>query len=169
MTEKYLCAKSRTTLDGEVSFKKGNTYYFTKLPNKFAMSLSEQGFETVIYESDMTRYFVKVSDVSNLQENNMEQTQETFLSEAQLEAKIVKEWFNKVNWLTANTEVSSWSRLEVVTEMGGVLYNEDCVDFVINSYNAYKAKEKEKEKQKLLDKKAELELQLAEINQRLGE
>lgn len=115
----------------------------------------------------MTNYFSKVTDLNNLQENNMEQTQETFLSEAQLEAKIVKEWIKKLFWLNNNTGIGVWSAIEVVTEMGDGLYNEDCVEFIINSYNAYKAKEKDKEKQKLLDKKAELELQLAEINQRL--
>ena len=98
-----------------------------------------------------------------MEQNNYE----TFLSESQLEAKIVKEWIKKLFWLNDNTTVWVSHGLTVYMEDGTSLRNEQSVDFVIGSYNAYQAKEKDKEKQKLLDKKAELELELAEINQRL--
>jgi hypothetical protein len=49
-------------------------------------------------------------------------------------------------------------------------YNlEDSVDFVINSYEVYQSEAKQKAKQELLDKKARLELELAQINEQLGE
>ena len=99
----------------------------------------------------------------------MEQTQETFLSEALLEAEVVKSWIKKLWWLNDNTEVYVPYNIVVDMEDGTPLRNEDCVEFVIGSYNAYKAKEKDKEKQKLLDKKAELELELSEINKQLSD
>lgn len=85
------------------------------------------------------------------------------------EAEIVKAWFDKLDWLTLNTTVGRWISLEVVTENSEPLYNEASVDFVINSYEAYQVKAKQKEKQELLDKKKALELELAQINEQLGE
>ncbi len=175
MIEKHLCTKDFKMDDGDVAFKKGKVYSFTKLPDSkfkgekhFKCVLDENGSKNhYMPESDMTNYFSKVTDLNNLQENNMERTQETFLSEAQLEAKIVKDWIQKLWWLNDNTDVYVPYNIVVDMEDGTPLRNEDCVEFIINSYNAYKAKEKDKEKQKLLDKKAELELELAEINKQL--
>jgi hypothetical protein len=84
------------------------------------------------------------------------------------ESDIVKAWFDKLNWLDRNTPIATF---------GGFLSNEidemndlsDCIDFVINSYDAYQNKAKQKEKQELLDKKKALEVELAEINKQLGE
>jgi hypothetical protein len=84
------------------------------------------------------------------------------------ESDIVKAWFDKLKWLDGNTPIAAF---------GGFLTNEmdvmndisDCVDFVINSYDAYRNEAKQKEKQELIDKKKALEVELAEINKQLGE
>lgn len=85
------------------------------------------------------------------------------------ESEIVKAWIHKLWWLNDNTEVYVPYNINVEMEDGTILRNEESVDFVINSYEAYRNKAKQKEKQELLDKKAALELQLAQINEQLGE
>jgi hypothetical protein len=91
-----------------------------------------------------------------------------FFIELHSESDVVKAWFDKLNWLDRNTPIATF---------GGFLSNEidemndlsDCIDFVINSYDAYQNKAKQKEKQELVDKKKALEVELAEINKQLGE
>lgn len=257
MIEKYLCTEHFKMDSGEVAFKKGKVYEFTRLPDygfygeaHFLAEVNEQRRKNhYMPESDMANYFVKVTDLNNLQETKMEQnTFETvfqnttfqvgktykfnmemkeefinshdankdvfmdleglggvitvveinndtvyhtgeyivttneikfftlvedeqeivILPEVQFEVEVVKAWIHKLWWLNDNTEVYVPYNIVVDMEDGTPLRNEDSVEFVINSYNAYQAKEKDKEKQKLLDKKAELELELAQINKQLN-
>jgi hypothetical protein len=64
MIEKYLCTKDfKMYGGGEVAFKKGKVYDFTKLPNNFRMSQDEKGIDYYIYLPDMTNYFSKVYDL----------------------------------------------------------------------------------------------------------
>lgn len=83
------------------------------------------------------------------------------------EAEIVKAWFDKLKWLEDNTEIATFGGF-LSNEVDDTYNLENCVEFVINSYEAYQAKAKQKEKQELLDKKAKLELELAQINEQLG-
>ncbi len=85
------------------------------------------------------------------------------------EAEIVKVWFDKLDWLDKNTSIHRSLTVEVIDEYGYDLSGKASVDFVINSYEAYQSKAKQKEKQELLDKKKALELELAQINEQLGE
>ena len=82
------------------------------------------------------------------------------------ESEIVKAWFDKLKWLDDNTPIAAFEGF-VTNEVNIQNNASDCIDFVINSYEAYQNKAKQKEKQSLLDKKAELEVQLAEINKQL--
>lgn len=84
------------------------------------------------------------------------------------ESEIVKAWFDKLKWLHLHTHIVG-TDVKVITEDGYDLLGKASVDFVINSYEAYQAKAKQKEKQSLLDKKKALELELAQINEQLGE
>lgn len=84
------------------------------------------------------------------------------------EAEIVKAWMNKLHWLCLSTDIAGID-VKVITEDGYELFGKASVEFVINSYDAYQSKAKQKEKQELLDKKAKLELELAQINEQLGE
>jgi hypothetical protein len=89
------------------------------------------------------------------------------VSSAKEESEIVKAWFDKMEWLLDNTPIKLYTNLELIIENGESLYNVDCVDFVINSYEAYQNKAKQQQKQLLLDKKKALELELAQINEQL--
>ncbi len=87
---------------------------------------------------------------------------------AKSEAEIVKAWLDKLYWLCLSTDIVG-TDVKVITEDGYELFGKASIDFVINSYEAYQSKAKQKEKQELLDKKAKLELELAQINEQLGE
>jgi hypothetical protein len=89
-------------------------------------------------------------------------------SPAKSEAEIVKAWFDKLKWLDDNTQIATFGGF-LSNEMEDTYNLEDSVDFVINSYEAYQSEAKQKAKQELLDKKAKLELELAQINEQLGE
>jgi hypothetical protein len=89
---------------------------------------------------------------------------ESEVSPSKEEAEIVKAWFDKLKWLDDNTQIATFGGF-LSNEIDDTYNLENCVDFVISSYEAYQAKAK----QELLDKKAELELQLARINEQLGE
>lgn len=123
------------------------------------------GEYVVAYLDDHDQLFLREHSKGYDPDNFVLKEQDTLKQEAE----IVKAWFDKLDWLTLNTTVGRWISLEVVTENSEPLYNEASVDFVINSYEAYQAKAKQKEKQELLDKKAKLELELAQINEQLGE
>jgi hypothetical protein len=81
---------------------------------------------------------------------------------------VVKAWFEKLKWLDDNTPIAAFEGF-VTNEVDIQNNASDCIDFVINSYESYQNKAKQKEKQSLLDKKAALELELAQINEQLGE
>jgi hypothetical protein len=109
----------------------------------------------LVYKQD-SRFFTEVEDV----------TQEiTMINKS--ESEIVKAWFDKMEWLLDNTPIKLYTNLELIIENGESLYNVDCVEFVINSYEAYQNKAKQQQKQLLLDKKKALELELAQINEQL--
>lgn len=92
------------------------------------------------------------------------------------EQEIVAEWFNKYIYVvendpTVNTRlyVSSHSRqLILETDLTDII-GEDIYTFIVSRYNLLHTEEETKRKQELLDKRAELELQLAEINKELEE
>ena len=104
----------------------------------------------ILYQSDI-RFFTALEDIV-----------------PPSESEIVKAWFDKLKWLCSNSEVES-TFITVYAEDGMPLNNVACVDFVINSYEAYQNKAKQQQKQLLLDKKKALELELAQINEQLGE
>lgn len=85
------------------------------------------------------------------------------------ESEIVRGWFEKLDWLHDNSTVTIGWNLNVYMENGDYLTNQESVDFVINSYEAYQNRAKQKERQSLLDKKKALELELAQINEQLEE
>lgn len=109
----------------------------------------------ILYQTDIEFFFLVV-DVHVQKENVVSN-----------ESEIVKVWFDKVEWLLDNTSIKLYTNLELIIENGESLYNIDCVDFVINSYEAYQNKAKQQQKQLLLDKKKALELELAQINEQL--
>ena len=152
---------------------------------KFDMVMKQEFFDDmavnkdVFYDLSQFNYVITVSDLDGdtvRYKGNyiLYQSDIQFFTELEdvvppSESEVLKAWFEKVFWLYANTEISEKTSLVIHTEIKEPLWNEESVDFVINSYEAYQNKAKQKEKQSLLDKKAELELQLAQINEQLGE
>lgn len=117
-------------------------------------------YMNVSYEELFLRGHDKGYDPSNFVLKKQDTTKE--------EAEIVKAWLNKLYWLCLSTDIVG-TDVKVITEDGYELFGKASVDFVINSYEAYQSKAKQKAKQELLDKKAKLELELAQINEQLGE
>ncbi len=90
------------------------------------------------------------------------------MTEKELEIQVVKEWWKKLNYL-ASTQ-GTWFYKDdplIVSDHRSTWKDEECVELVVNMYESFKAKESEKRKQELLDKKAKLELELAQINKEL--
>ena len=108
-------------------------------------------------------------DVANFELVASSETSDKSESSETSESDIVKVWFDKLVWLYDNSPITIGCNLNVYMEDGDYLTNQESVDFVINSYAAYQNKAKQKEKQSLLDKKKALELELAQINEQLGE
>ncbi len=115
--------------------------------------------EYFLYPSDIEFFFLVV-DVPVQKENVVSNKSES---------EVVKAWIHKLLWLNDNTSLYVPYNIAIDNEDGTPLRNEESVDFVINSYEAYRNKAKQKEKQSLLDKKKALELELAQINEQLGE
>jgi hypothetical protein len=81
------------------------------------------------------------------------------------EIEIVDAWIKKLLWLDLNTPIQT--SLWVNDELNDSISHQHIASFVVNSYEAYKAKETEKRKKELIDKKAKLEAELAQINKEL--
>lgn len=122
------------------------------------------GEYVVAYLDDYDQLFLREHSKGYDPDNFVLKEQDTLKQEAE----IVKAWFDKLKWLEDNTEIATFGGF-LSNEVDDTYNLEDSVDFVINSYEAYQAKAKQKEKQELLDKKKALELELAQINEQLGE
>lgn len=86
------------------------------------------------------------------------------------ESEIVKGWFEKVKYVTREDSPYYVDYSLVISDMGaGMWRQEEAIDMIINVYDEHKRQEKEHNKQSLLDKKKALELELAQINEQLGE
>ncbi len=86
------------------------------------------------------------------------------------ESEIVKAWFEKVRYVTREDSPYYVDYSLVISDMSaGMWRQEEAIDMIINVYDEHKRQEKEHNKQSLLDKKTALELELAQINEQLGE
>lgn len=92
------------------------------------------------------------------------------MTEKELEIQVVKEWWKKLNCLVRAYDSDLYKHTSLIVGGAGTCdewLDEHCVELVVNMYESFKAKESEKRKQDLLDKKAKLELELAQINKEL--
>jgi hypothetical protein len=112
------------------------------------------------YQTDIEFFFL-VADVPVQKEN---------VASDKSESEIVKAWFEKLKCVTDRDSIYYLEYcLSISDTHGGWWSNDETVDIVINVYEERKRQEKEHSKQTLLDKKKALELQLAQINEQLGE
>jgi len=149
---KLLCIKDFKMDGGEVAFIKGKSYDFNN--------------------SEFRSHFTVRSEISADHIMPFADVLGSFVSEAPeiynaVQSYLVKDWFDKLKWLEDNTQIATFGGF-LSNELDETCNIENCVDFVINSYESYKTKAKQEEMQKLLDKKSALELELAEINKQLG-
>ncbi len=110
-------------------------------------------------------------DVTNFElVSKLPETSEKSEASDSSESDIVKAWFDKVKYVTRDNSPYYVDYALVISDMGaGMWIQEETIDMIINVYDEHKRQEKEHNKRSLLDKKADLELQLAEINKQLGE
>jgi hypothetical protein len=88
----------------------------------------------------------------------------------ELEIQIVSRWWDKLKYITTGDTPYCFDQRLIVSDMGGQEWeNSDCVELVVNVYEEYKRQADEQHKQSLIDKKAKLVAELAEINEELGE
>jgi hypothetical protein len=88
----------------------------------------------------------------------------------ELEIQIVRAWWDKLKYITAGgTDFIKERALYLYEIDGHEWWDEDCVEIVCNVYDRLKEEDDIKHKQNLLDKKAKLMEELAEINEQLGQ
>ncbi len=140
-------------------------YDLAQFDYEVTISSIEDGFvryggEYILFPSDVEFFFLVV-DVPVQKENVVSNKSES---------EIVKAWFEKVKYVTREDSPYYVDCSLVISDMGaGMWGQEEAIDMIINVYDEYKRQEKESNKQSLLDKKKALELQLAQINEQLGE
>jgi hypothetical protein len=151
---KLLCIKDFKMDGGEVAFIKGKSYDFNN--------------------SEFRSHFTVRSEISADHIMPFADVLGSFVSEAPeiynaAQSYLVNDWWDKLCWLDDHSSIEILQSLNVLMEnRGDWLTNVESTDFVINSYESYKAEANQKAIQDLLDKKSALELELAEINKQLG-
>lgn len=111
------------------------------------------------------KYFDLVEDTEGEQE----------MTSTKTEQEIVEEWLEKLRYVMYNGD--SVSEILYIYAGGLMLSTDLCdiygatgiYDFITNQHTEMKSQVETKRKKELLDKRAELELQLAQINKELGE
>lgn len=88
----------------------------------------------------------------------------------ELEIQIVLRWWDKLKYITVLDSPYYLGQSLMISDIGDTdWFNQDAVEVVVNVYEEQRRKDDEKYKQNLLDKKAKLMAELAEIDEELGE
>jgi hypothetical protein len=88
----------------------------------------------------------------------------------ELEIQVVREWWDKLQYITNFGYPFITEEILHISEINGYEWKGvDCVEIVVNAYERIKKEDENKYKQSLIDKKAKLMAELAEINKQLGE
>lgn len=172
---KYKCIKDFWMEDrlreNTPAFSNGNVYDFRPI----SVEEMRDGCSDLVTMSNNhgAIHYMPMSDINEYFEL-VEEKQE--MTSTKTEQEIVVEWFNKYIYVVENDStvddrlyVSSHSRqLSLETDLTDII-GEDIYTFIVGRYNLLQTQEETKRKKELLDKRAELELQLAQINKELGE
>ncbi len=116
------------------------------------------------FYADEIKYFDLVEHTEEKQE----------MAPAKTEQEIVLEWLDKLHYVMLNDDHIEDIRpcanaLILSTTLSDIYGIEQIYDFIQMRYNQMMIAEVGRRKQELLDKKAKLELELAQINEQLGE